>query len=147
MENYIQFDFTITISVILALCALIAPIITAFINNCHQRKLRKQELKYDLAKYQMDILFQKKIDAYQRFTALASKYGLFKDYTTEYSDMHASFQEVVLLCDPITAALLDEFFVYMKQPKGHRDDYEQLLTAISKSFNRELSDLLPDNID
>ncbi len=38
-------DLTITVSVILAVCALISPAITALINNSHQRKMKKLELR------------------------------------------------------------------------------------------------------
>ena len=40
-----KIDLTISISVILALCAIVSPIITCIINNIHQTKIRKLELK------------------------------------------------------------------------------------------------------
>ena len=40
-----KIDFTISISVILALCAIVSPIFTAIINNMHQTKIKKLELK------------------------------------------------------------------------------------------------------
>ena len=39
-----KIDITITISVIVALCAIISPILTAFINNTHQLRLKKIDL-------------------------------------------------------------------------------------------------------
>lgn len=41
----IKFDLTVSISVILALAAIISPILTAIINNIHHTKLKKMELK------------------------------------------------------------------------------------------------------
>ena len=41
-----KFDLTISISVILALCAIVSPIITCIIINIHQTKIRKLELKH-----------------------------------------------------------------------------------------------------
>lgn len=38
-------DLTITISVVIAVCAIISPILTAIINNHHQAKMRKLEIK------------------------------------------------------------------------------------------------------
>ena len=40
-----RIDLTVTISVIIALCAIVSPILTAIINNCHQTKIKKLELK------------------------------------------------------------------------------------------------------
>ena len=39
-------DLTITITSLLALCAIISPIFTAIINNKYQLKLKKLELGY-----------------------------------------------------------------------------------------------------
>ena len=40
-----KFDLTVTVSVIIALCAIISPILTSLINNRHQLKLKKLELE------------------------------------------------------------------------------------------------------
>lgn len=42
-----KIDLTISISVIVALCAIISPILTAIINNIYQLKLKKLELKQE----------------------------------------------------------------------------------------------------
>lgn len=39
-----NFDPTVTIPCILAVCAIVSPIAVAIINNCHQTKLKKIEL-------------------------------------------------------------------------------------------------------
>lgn len=39
-------DLTVTISVIIALCAILSPILTAIINNCHDTKLKKLEYEH-----------------------------------------------------------------------------------------------------
>ena len=43
-----RFDLTIIISVIVAMCAILSPIITSIINNVHHTKIRKLELNYQL---------------------------------------------------------------------------------------------------
>ena len=40
-----RIDLTVTISVIIALCAIISPTITSIINNRHQLKIKKLELQ------------------------------------------------------------------------------------------------------
>lgn len=44
-----KFDFTITISILIAIIALISPIVTAIINNCHQTKIKKMDM-YETSK-------------------------------------------------------------------------------------------------
>lgn len=58
-----KFDLTITISVIVALTAIISPVIVALINNSYQLKMKKLE-SYDLAK----------LNAFEQFTKAAGTY-------------------------------------------------------------------------
>ena len=58
-----NFDLTITISVILALSAILSPILVSIINNRHQLKLKKIE-NYDIAKR----------NALENFTKMAGEY-------------------------------------------------------------------------
>lgn len=44
-----QIDLSLTITAIIALCAIVSPIITTGINNAHQTKIKKIEF-YELAK-------------------------------------------------------------------------------------------------
>lgn len=43
--NELKWDLSITISAIIAVAAIIFPILTAVINNVHQRNMKKLELK------------------------------------------------------------------------------------------------------
>lgn len=52
-------DFATIISVIIALCAIISPIFTSFINNNHQKYLKKLELSEQ--RYQDTVLYKQKI--------------------------------------------------------------------------------------
>ncbi len=54
-----KFDLTISISVILALCAILSPILTAIINNIHHTKIRKMELQQDY--YRETIFHQREL--------------------------------------------------------------------------------------
>lgn len=45
MVNDLKFDSTVTISIVLAIVALVAPSITAIINNKHLEKMKKLEIK------------------------------------------------------------------------------------------------------
>lgn len=54
-----QIELTITISVILALAAIISPIFTTIINNRYQLKVKKLELKQK--EYEQTILYKRNI--------------------------------------------------------------------------------------
>ena len=62
-----KIDLTVTISVIIALCAIVSPILTAIINNRHQLKLRKLELRQK--QYENTIMYQRNIfENYLRYS-------------------------------------------------------------------------------
>ena len=54
-----EIDLTVTVSVIIALCAIVSPILTAIINNRHQLKIRKLEMQERL--YENTVMYQRKI--------------------------------------------------------------------------------------
>lgn len=58
-SSSIAFDATITISVIVSLCAIISPLLTALINNHHHTKIRKLELQQQ--RYQDTIIHRRSI--------------------------------------------------------------------------------------
>lgn len=41
-----EIDLTVTVSVIIALCAIISPVITTIINNLHEEKMKKIEYRH-----------------------------------------------------------------------------------------------------
>lgn len=57
--NKINVDLSITISVIIALAAIISPILTALINNSHQKKMKELELKQN--HYEKTISYQRNV--------------------------------------------------------------------------------------
>ena len=64
-----KFDITITISVIVALCAIVSPIFTAIINNHYQLKLKKIELEQ--REYEDHVLYERQI--YETYLANAGR--------------------------------------------------------------------------
>lgn len=54
-----ELDLTVTISVILALAAIISPIFTTFINNHYQIRIKKMEMKQK--QYEQSNLYKRKI--------------------------------------------------------------------------------------
>lgn len=62
-----KFDLTVTASVIIALCAIISPILTAIINNRHQFKILKMEAEQ--RQFENTIVYRRTIfENYLRFS-------------------------------------------------------------------------------
>lgn len=142
---HVSFDSTITISIILALCALFAPSITARINNKHQYKMRKLELDYDFKKHQLDILYKDKYDAFIEFLNAVSEYN-YDDVYNEVArrDILTHIHKVKLQCNSDTLKELEDFQNLVDNKlscySGH--ELETPLTQIANAFNKELTDLL-----
>lgn len=137
-----KIDPTITISIILAICALFAPSITALINNRHQYKMKQLELQYDIKKHHSDITYKNKYDTYKVFLDSAGDYSLNHKYAGNYTKTLSCAQNALLLCDSKTKPLLSKFIKELNEDLvSNRHEYVILLSGIADSFNRELSSL------
>lgn len=81
-------DLTISISVIVALCAIISPILTAIINNRYQLKLKRIELSQQ--EYQDTILYHRNV--YENYLKYAGRCIYFSDADAmkEYGEYYYS---------------------------------------------------------
>lgn len=70
-----KLDLTISISVIVALCAIISPILTSIINNRYQLKLKRMELSKQ--EYQDSILYQRNV--YENYLKHAGRFIYYTD--------------------------------------------------------------------
>lgn len=137
-----KFDATLTISIVLAICALFAPSITAIINNRHHYKIRKLELCHDEYLHFSNMQYQNKYDVYHKFLDMAGYYNSFHRSASNLADIISALQNAMLLCDPLTLPLLLDFQkIIESQSVNNQTEYLKLLTQITKSFNRELSTL------
>ena len=71
----IYVDMTVTVSIILAVAAIISPCITAFINNRHQFRMRKLELSFQ-EKHES---YLHKREIYEKYLASVGKCISFAD--------------------------------------------------------------------
>lgn len=86
-------DTTITISVIVALVALISPIITAIINNRHQLKIKMMEYKEN--RYTEEIRHQKQL--LEHYCNALTKLIIYEIPANEhFNEYGAAFGEAVL---------------------------------------------------
>ena len=86
-EPSMQVDLTITISAILGASAVISPMLTAIINNKHQRKMKKMEYEHENEK---DSLFYKRgiFEDYLKYTGQCIAYAT-EDGLQEYGKMYS----------------------------------------------------------
>lgn len=75
MPQTLKFDLSITITAIVALCAIISPILTAIINNCHQTKIKRLELRQQ--EYRDTVLYYRTI--YENYLRHAGRCIYFAD--------------------------------------------------------------------
>lgn len=74
ITNIPEIDISITISVIVALCAIVSPILTAIINNCHQTKIKKLELSEE--RYKNTVVYKREIfENYLKFAGRCIAYS------------------------------------------------------------------------
>lgn len=70
-----KFDLTISISVIVALCAILSPILTAIINNRYQIKIKRMELSQQ--EYRDSVLYHRNV--YENYLKHAGRCIYFAD--------------------------------------------------------------------
>lgn len=143
-----KFDGTITISVILALCAVIAPVITAIINNRHQYKIRNLELQHDLKMSRLNSQYKVKLNMYQEFVDLAWKCINESLYVDSKHNLLSISEKCLLICNSAAHKNLISFISFVSDhddlddPKFIRT-FNSYILGITSNFNDELTDLLP----
>ena len=83
-----KIDLTISISVIVALCAIISPLLTAIINNHHQAKIRRME---DLQQEYRDTVLHHR-NVYENYLKYAGRciYYADRDALKDYGEYYYS---------------------------------------------------------
>lgn len=105
----LEIDFTLTLSIVIAVIALISPIITTLINNHHQTKLKKIDM-YEEAKRKSlnDFInsasklsghYDNNIDNYHY--SLGCLYIYFKEIPKEINDLEYKYHDDIFFTDLI----------------------------------------------
>ena len=137
-----KFDLNITCAVILSFCALISPSITAIINNRHQYRIKQLELEHEGKKHRYELLYQQKLNIFRQFVNESSSCDWLEN-DSDYMRINALLRQAMLLCDSDTLPLLIKLQAYVNGNCYSKTTFNELLTSISESFNKELTDLLP----
>jgi hypothetical protein len=90
----LKVDLTITISIIITICAIISPIITTLLNNHHLYKMKKLEVKLDAEK---SAYFYKR-GVYEDYLKYTGQYIIVRD--TDTSLKYGSIYPLALIYFP-----------------------------------------------
>ena len=120
-----DFNLTVTISVILGLAAIISPILVAVINNNHNYKIRKLELATD-----------KKIEAFESYTRSLTKY-LNVPTDTNLKWVKSSFCGAIIYVSVPTFKMMEKIndLLVKGELKVIRDDY---LSEVCRLLQKDL---------
>ena len=129
-----KIDLTVTISAIVAIAAIISPVITALINNAYQLKLRKLEIQQQ--RYENDIMHRRKI--FEDF--LSSFNDACQSQSKEAISRYASSYSLVYICLP-EKVRKDLGLVNLLIAKGDWDEAVKYVDAISMDIYRQMQKL------
>ena len=120
-----DFNLTVSISVILGLAAIISPILVAVINNNHNYKIRKLELATD-----------KKIEAFESYTRSLTKY-LNVPTDTNLKWVKSSFCGAIIYVSVPTFKMMEKIndLLVKGELKVIRDDY---LSEVCRLLQKDL---------
>ncbi len=141
-----ELNLTITISVIIALIALISPVAVAIINNRYHMKLRKLELQHEITVKQMDVYYSDKKQAYDRFLKIAGAYRLCPT-PTNLGELQSAAYSAVLFCNQENKANIQSFIKAANEELDQsfsiekRRKYSEALFSLSSLLNDELINL------
>ena len=69
----VRFDFSITVTAILAVCAIVSPILVAIINNRHQLKMRQLEINHEETVKRNEYIFDQVSLAFAEYLSTLEK--------------------------------------------------------------------------
>ena len=142
-----KINLTVTISVIVALAALISPIIVACINNWHHTKIRRLELEHDMSMKKLSIFYEDKKNAFSNFLLNAGKVCTDEESNVEELDFYAYAQLASLFASTENRQRISRFTSEIMQylntgiPPERYDYFLKAVSDIADALNNELAAL------
>lgn len=141
MENFYH-----VITIVIAVCAIVSPVLVALINNAHNRKMRKLELKHEFAVKQLDVYYKEKKEA---FKSLVNSVGYLVSSPCELEQLeklHSTAADALLFCSEENKQKIEDFLLFASSCKRHADEFtaEEMalctkkISELSQSLNNEL---------
>lgn len=146
-----KFDLTVTISVLVALSAVISPIFVAIINNRYQTKLRCLEVERELALKELETFYCDKKKVFDEFLIAAGQYASYTTNSLPFTimrDLPSKAYSAILFCNPNNKQLILDFLEFaISLYKTNRDgetisSYNIRLFEVSSALNDELCNLI-----
>lgn len=137
----VKFDFSITVTAILAVCAIVSPILVAIINNRHQLKMRKLEIGHEEAVKRNEYVFNHVSLAFAEYLSALEKCR--KHITNENKEEYGkAFGKALMYATPSTHSAMKDIDESIRV--GFHNDLE---TIISPDKVIEISMLLRHDLD
>ena len=127
-----KFDLTITVSVIVALCAIISPIITSVINNHYQIKLKEIELHEK--NLEQTVFYKRTI--FENYLKYAGRFIL--DFSNETAQNYGEWYALALLYAPESLhSQMNQLHKYLRSYSS--DAANELLEQITPQIHTLIS--------
>lgn len=121
-------DLTVTVSVIIALCAIISPIIVAIINNRYQLKLKKIEFARDY-----------KIHAFEEYMSSLQRRISNRNSNT-VSEYAKAFGNALIYASPSTQSVMLEIDEIIKSTDNFTVDIsDDLIKKVCKKLQTDMN--------
>lgn len=131
ITNVPTLDLTITISVIVALSAIVSPIFTALINNLHDTKIKNLEVKQK--EYENIVMYKRNL--FERYLKHAGRCIYFSDI--DASKDYGEYYFAALMCAPLE--IHNEMVVINKHMQnGEFDKATELLELLTPKIHTML---------
>lgn len=140
-----KIDLSITISVIVALAAIISPIFVTIINNIHHTKTRRLELEQELSVKKLTILYEDKKHAFSNFLLNAGKVCTNEETHDVEQDFYAYTQLALLFASAENRRRISQFASEIVQyldvgiPPDKYAYFLKLVSDIADTLNQELT--------
>lgn len=129
-----KIDLTVSISVIVALCAIISPMLVAIINNRHALKVKEIELSYSLKEKQLTTLYQDKFTAYEK---LINEIGTFIAHNKNsdcFGSLSTAIQNAYIVANTDCTYKIQSFAKYISDDAFGADWSRELIQELQSEF-------------
>lgn len=156
-----KINLSLTIASILALCSIGSSVITAFINNRYQLKLRELDLKHNNyvknlelrqqnESMQLNVYYSDKKKVFSDFINAANNYIGNSNYYSAFKNLSSSANTVLLYCNNESRIKLLDFLDYVRSDfrssasnTENMLEYSQTLTALCLVLREDLESTKP----
>lgn len=135
---------------VIALAAVISPMLVAIINNSQQTKLKELEFKHDNQIRQFEIYYADKKAAFLEFIHAAGAFASNRGDTEAYANLLSALNKAVLFCSHENKTALHNFLDFVDKESFNLDEnletyrkYSEQLHGIADCLSLELEATKP----